>query len=600
MYQRWGANLLGGQRQGFGYHSATRWPVLDYVFGSGATTLAEAQHNFAPITFSRTSLAMLTDASGTLVFAPHNLILQSEVLGTTWVLAGANIPTLSSNASAAPDGNTTADQLTFGALEDSRCEQIVTANTSASTQYIFTIYAKVASGTDTFRLGIFDNGTGGNQFSSDLTATTAWQRFDLTATFGDGAARSLFIRNNAAGGAGAILFWGAQLNQGPLQSYNPTTTAAFHGPRFDHDPVSGEPLGLLIEEARTNVCLQSEVLTTTWAPTGTPVIVSNALVAPDGNTTMDTVEDNASSGNIEFVKQSITVANDSTSWVLSIFIPKTTSASHFPGMTIRVTGGTDIRGDFTLNTDDGTMTERAGFAGASANGIIDVGDFWRLWVAITNDSTGNTSMTVDLLPAINTDAGDTWFTTTTGTTGFWGVQVENAIFPTSYIKTTTAAVARTVDVLTMSDVSWLNQSVGTFLIKGRQETLTGAVGVLIQIDDGGSTDRLVVSLSMASTASLNTINSGGINGESISGSAISAATSFKIIGAYAQDDVIVGLDGTLDASPDTTADLPLTDTLTTARIGDSSTGSMPLNGHIARITYWNRRFPNEFLQSITS
>ena len=37
-------------------------------------------------------------------------------------------------------------------------------------------------------------------------------------------------------------------------------TAAANVPRFDHDPVTGESLGLLIEESRTNLVTHSEQL----------------------------------------------------------------------------------------------------------------------------------------------------------------------------------------------------------------------------------------------------------------------------------------------------------------------------------------------------
>jgi len=39
-------------------------------------------------------------------------------------------------------------------------------------------------------------------------------------------------------------------------------TAGDHRPRFDHDPVTGQSLGLLVEEARTNLLLNSETLST--------------------------------------------------------------------------------------------------------------------------------------------------------------------------------------------------------------------------------------------------------------------------------------------------------------------------------------------------
>ena len=40
------------------------------------------------------------------------------------------------------------------------------------------------------------------------------------------------------------------------------TTAATNEPRFDHNPTTGESLGLLVEEARTNVLLNSATLST--------------------------------------------------------------------------------------------------------------------------------------------------------------------------------------------------------------------------------------------------------------------------------------------------------------------------------------------------
>ena len=56
-------------------------------------------------------------------------------------------------------------------------------------------------------------------------------------------------------------------------------TAAADEPRFDHDDVTGESLGLLIEESRTNLIPYSAVNTTNWNNSGqTPVSLSlNAL-----------------------------------------------------------------------------------------------------------------------------------------------------------------------------------------------------------------------------------------------------------------------------------------------------------------------------------
>jgi hypothetical protein len=56
--------------------------------------------------------------------------------------------------------------------------------------------------------------------------------------------------------------WGAQLEYiGQAASVRPyvrSQAVPFHAPRLDHDPASGAPLGLLVEEPRTNLILRSE------------------------------------------------------------------------------------------------------------------------------------------------------------------------------------------------------------------------------------------------------------------------------------------------------------------------------------------------------
>jgi hypothetical protein len=58
---------------------------------------------------------------------------------------------------------------------------------------------------------------------------------------------------------GTLYAWGAQLEEGTTATpYIKTTSQALAAPRFDHDPVTKESLGLLVEEARTNLLAYSE------------------------------------------------------------------------------------------------------------------------------------------------------------------------------------------------------------------------------------------------------------------------------------------------------------------------------------------------------
>jgi hypothetical protein len=86
------------------------------------------------------------------------------------------------------------------------------------------VYAKVASGTKSFRFFRF-NGTDGSVTSPTFTATTSWQRFTWTTT-PTVAGTSWYIANAAADTI-AFSIWGAQLELGAYAtSYVKTEAAA--------------------------------------------------------------------------------------------------------------------------------------------------------------------------------------------------------------------------------------------------------------------------------------------------------------------------------------------------------------------------------------
>ena len=376
-------------------------------------------------------------------------------------------------------------------------------------------------------------------------------------------------------------------------------TSGINEARFTHDPATGASLGLLIEEARTNLLLQSEDFSTTWVDSAvTPVGIStNTTVAPDGNTTADTLTDD-SAVNFEGLEQAITVANNSTPWTATVYIKKDSDETRFSELQIKLTGGTLQRVNVSLNTSTGAILERAS-TGTTVVSVQDAGDYWRLRVTVDNNSTGNVTLEVFLFPAAGNTLG-TISATATGSIIAWGAQLENAAFPLSYISTTTAAVTRSLDVAGTTDVTWFNQSEGTILVEVTHLALVGTADYLIQIDDGGSSDRIFLITDTNDKTTLNTTNSSGDNGSSVVDVVVVAGTSFKAIGAFAQDDVVAGKDGVLDATPDTTADFPTADALTTVRIGDSHAGDRTVNGTIAKIRYWHVHKEDNFLINRTN
>ena len=104
----------------------------------------------------------------------------------------------------------------------------------------------------------------------------------------------------AGDGSSGLYIWGAQLEQrDSVTAYTPTTGtpitkyqpqlmfASPDQPRFDHDVLTGESKGLLIEESRTNLFTYSQTLNHMWTRVRIKVTEANVVVAPDGTLTGD-------------------------------------------------------------------------------------------------------------------------------------------------------------------------------------------------------------------------------------------------------------------------------------------------------------------------
>ena len=86
-------------------------------------------------------------------------------------------------------------------------------------------------------------------------------------------------------------------------------TAASGAPRFDHNPATGESLGLLVEGARTNLLLRSEEFDNAyWGKTRSSV-TANATTSPAGTLTADKlIEDTTASNSHQLVVSPVTAS----------------------------------------------------------------------------------------------------------------------------------------------------------------------------------------------------------------------------------------------------------------------------------------------------
>jgi hypothetical protein len=333
-------------------------------------------------------------------------------------------------------------------------------------------------------------------------------------------------------------------------------TAATDVPRFDHNPTTGESLGLLVEEQRTNLLLRSEEFdTASWTLFGTASRTANTTVAPNGATTADSVTLPASSGIFQLVTGSA-----STAYTFSVWVRCDTT------QTVRLVINTNLS-DPTVLTVTATSS-------------------WQRFSITKTTSVGTLTVTSQ----VDTGGGNTFY--------LWGAQLEAGAFPTSYIPTTTAAVTRSADVCSITGSafsSWYSQSEGT-VFSTYQQYATG--GNVVNINDGTGSNFINIFTSAAANAkgSCNVFVSGANNGRLDSGGTFAANTPGSAAYALANGSrSFLFTSGTTGTSA-TPATMP---TVNQLRIGYDANGTSHHNGHIRRLTYWPTRLSNSTLQAVT-
>lgn len=274
--------------------------------------------------------------------------------------------------------------------------------------------------------------------------------------------------------------------------------------RFDYDPVTLACKGLLIEESRINVALQSEDFTTTWANTRSS-ISSNVVIAPDGTLTGDKLIEDATAANNHFTYQNVT----------------TTAVAH----TFTVYAKAAERGYVTLY--DSTIASGRCFdlitgvvgvasgATPTASTITDVGNGWyRCSITVTATAASN----VWRIYVMASNSASTAYSGD-GTSGIyiWGAQLEAGAFATSYIPTTTTALTRNADVATMTGTNfsdWFNASEGTLACEFGYIGPPKANGAVASINNNTTSNRLL-SVEVGTTSGLIATSTSGFSGATI-------------------------------------------------------------------------------------
>ncbi len=361
-------------------------------------------------------------------------------------------------------------------------------------------------------------------------------------------------------------------------------TASTDVARFDYDPVTLAPLGLLIEEARTNLALDSgEVLS---GGTG-GVAVADQITAPDGSLADFFRED---TGNSEHYASDRAVAITAGTTYTWSFYAKLGLTGEVRRACVRTGGQGPANVIFDLETGNSTV-----IAPVVSSGISSAGNGWfRCWIVFTATGTGPAVFRQQLSNGANT------VYTGNGTSGlfFWGAQVEVGAFPTSYIPTVASQVTRAADTALMTGTnfsSWYNQSEGTFVVTARD--VSNPLGVMAATDDGTSANLNSIFLAGATTAVGFRTTVASVVVSDITVGAIVSGAAFTVAAAYKINDFAATLNGAA-VVVDSLGGVPLGQT--TLRIGAGVASTAFIGGHLQRLTYYNTRLTNAQLQSLSA
>lgn len=421
------------------------------------------------ITFIRGTTATYYDGKTT-AKAEENLLKGSNAFGNNayWVSAtsGTGIVPIITSGFLAPDGTNTAYRLqcSISSVGDTELSAIVqTIVSQVGLSYSNSIYIKSNTGVDQavyFKLDPPD-------FTLTTTASATWTRpYNSKSATSTSCSLVVGVRGSATGIASIdILIWGAQLEQrSTVTAYTPTTTAPITNyipklmtapmgvARFDHEPISGKSLGLLIEEGRSNLLSYSQDFSNAvWARAGI-AWANNVLIAPDGTLTGCMQAPTAGASGLRSIP-SIT----STSGVTySVYVKKgNVSSVNFI-----------LRNSTTLtNVVTSTFNYDTGLISASTGAITPtatpVGNGWfRIVLSSTAFSSGDGAYIYNFTSGGLADGSYNYI---------WGAQLEAGAFATSYMPTPTMSAGRAADQASMTGVnfsSWYNQSEGSLYCDG--------------------------------------------------------------------------------------------------------------------------------------
>lgn len=519
------------------------------------------------ITFTRSTTATYFNSAGVLTTTGFNLLTFSDGtvanLGVSGGVTNATSPISTSFTNSIQFSDNSVVRFAYKAF-----------TTTALTVYTLSVYIRmddnsIPSITANSALGdcclVTENGVA----ASPVITNVGGNVYRATATFTATATGTNFgVVKYTTQSARGFRITGYQLEVGAsATTYIPTQAAPSGAPRFDYNPTTLAPLGLLIEEQRTNLLLYSTDLSTGWSKGTAATWALNSGVAPDGTRTA--LGGDGVSG----------TSRVSTGSALYVSGPAITGGSIITlSVYVRAKTGTASNVCLRINETGGNNTVSPGNT---------VGTAWQ-----------RISLTVTT--AVGATAAGVTIGTVTGTADLfiWGAQLEAGAFATSYIPTVASQVTRAADVAVMTGTNfsdWYNQTEGTVYVSSDYVLVTGG-NYRFDITDGTTSNLIRLrSAPSGTTQSRFEVTTLSVAQTTLSPSTTNSTLNKDAVAYIFNSAAAVVNGGTVTV--DTSITVPVVNQMA---IGATRLGAGILSGHIQQIAYYPRRLSNAELQRITA
>jgi hypothetical protein len=351
-------------------------------------------------------------------------------------------------------------------------------------------------------------------------------------------------------------------------------------------------LGLLVEDARTNIAQHSDDITDAYWNKGNVTATADQAVAPDGTTSMDKLDDGTVASDRHYTERNDATIIGGTAYTWSAFVKD--NGRRYVSLVM----GTVVPSNMAVVVDlqTGTITQSgivtAGggmtFSGAQiepfANGV------YRISISGIIGSSNTTVFYNIALSNTGTPSsfsfGCPTYTGTNQSVFVWGMQLEAGAFPSSYIPTTGTSATRAADNITISGAAQTIIAAATGSIVAQVGTQAGT-SFAANIVDSNGTNVLGFNASNNALASLvatlATANTGNRNaGDDKIGLAWSGA---------GRSIVLNGGTVATDASAQTPS--------STQKLGSANATSNFIYAYVERLTLFNSKLADATLQGFT-